>query len=167
MTKTKNCGKDIGDGFDVIVPALAVRSSVWGTSLCCKPNRFLDGEGRDMDVILRRVLNVAAIMNCNLLGSQGTVVNITLDVVVGIALVCEHLEECCASRPWTPQYNCVMCVSLPCKGSRDQETNSRSISPGITTPLKSWRIVLVAGGRSELLHAFQMTFGLSIDPTVS
>ena len=46
-----------------------------------------------MDIVLGGVLNVTAIMNGDLLGSQGTVVDITLDVVVGIALICDHLEE--------------------------------------------------------------------------
>ena len=44
---------------------------------------------------------------------------------------------------------------------------SRSISPGLTAPLKSWRIVLVDEGCSEFLHPFQMTLGLNMDPTVS
>ena len=65
-----------------------------------------------MDVVLGRVLNVTAIMNGDLLGSQGTVVDITLDVVVGIALVCDHLEECCTTGSWAPQHDWVMCVSL-------------------------------------------------------
>jgi len=64
-----------------------------------------------MNVVLWRVLNVAAIMNGDLLRSQGTIVDITLDVVVGVALVCDHLEECCTTRSWAPQHNWVMCVS--------------------------------------------------------
>ena len=167
MTETENCGKDVGDGFDVVVPALAIRSSVWGASLSCEPDRLLDGEGWEMDVILGRVLNIAAVMYSDLLGCQGTEVGITLDVMVGIALVCEHLEERRTPRPWTPQYNWMMCVSVLCQKCRDKQIGSRSISPGLTTPLKSWRIVLVDGGRSELLQAFQTAFGLNIDPTVS
>jgi len=112
MTKSENSGEDVSDGFDVVVPALTICSCVWGTSLGGEPNRFLDGEGREMDVILGGVLNVTAIMGGDLLGSQGTEVDISLDIVVCIALVCEHLEECRASRPWAPQHDWAMCVSL-------------------------------------------------------
>jgi len=167
MTKSENGGEDVSDGFNVVVPALTIRSCVWGTSLGGEPNGFLDGEGREMDVVLGGVLDVTAIMGGDLLGGQGTEVDISLDVVVGTPLVREHLEECRASRPWAPQHDWVMCVSLSSERSRDQQTDSRSISPGLTTPLKSWRIVLVDGGRNELLHVSQMTFGLNIDPTVS
>jgi len=120
MTKPENSGQDVGDGFDVVVPALAVRSRVWGTSLGCEPNRFLDGEGREMNVVLGGVLDVTAIVIGDLLGGQGTVVDITLDVVVGIALVCDHFEERCASRSWAPQHNWVMRVSLSYGRSCDQ-----------------------------------------------
>ena len=91
MAETKYSGKDVGDGFDVIFPAFAVGSCVWGTSLGCEPNRFLDGEGREMDVVLGRILDVTTIIGGNFLGGEGVVVNIALDLVIGIALICKHL----------------------------------------------------------------------------
>ena len=105
MAETEYSGKDVGDGFDVVLPAFSVCSRVRGTSLGCEPDRFLDGEGREVDVVLRRVLDVTAIISGDLLGGQGVVVDIALNFVVGIALVCEHLEERRASGAWTTQHD--------------------------------------------------------------
>lgn len=162
MTKAEDSGKDIGDFFDVVVPALTIRSSMWGTSLGRKPNRFLDGEGREMNIVLGGVLDVTTVMSGDFVGSQRIVMDITPDVVVGVALVCEHFEECRASRSRAAQNNWRPSMLA---GPHDRWINSRSISPGLTTPLKSWRIVLV-DGRSEFLNSLQTALGLIIDPTV-
>ena len=105
MAETEYSGKDVSDSFDVVFSAFAVYSSVWSTGLGCESNRFLDGKGREMDVFFGTVLNIAAVLSSDLLGSQGVVVDITLDIVVGVALVCEHLEECRASGSWAPQHD--------------------------------------------------------------
>jgi hypothetical protein len=45
VAKAEDNGEDVGDDFDVFVPALTIRSNMWGTSLGHKPNHFLDDEG--------------------------------------------------------------------------------------------------------------------------
>ena len=98
MAKTEDSGKDVSDFFDKLVPALTIRSGMWGTSLGRKANGFLDGQGRKMNVVFGGVLNVTAVVSSDVLWSERIVVDETLDIVVGIALVCEHLEESRASR---------------------------------------------------------------------
>jgi len=43
-----------------------------------KPNHFLNSESREMDMALRRVLDITTVMN-SLFGSQGTIVEITFN----------------------------------------------------------------------------------------
>ena len=62
-----------------------------------KPDHFLDNQGRKVNVVFGGVLNATAIVNSDILWSEIIVVDVTLNVVVGIALVCEHLEEYCVS----------------------------------------------------------------------
>ena len=83
---TENNGKDVGYGFDVVVESAReceVRVSA--------ANRIVSSTAREVDVVIGRVLNGTATTNGNLLRSQGTVVKITLDVVVDTELVCDHL----------------------------------------------------------------------------
>ena len=94
VAKSEDSDEDICDFFNELVPGLAVWSGMRGAGLDRKPDCFLDGQGREMDVIFWGVLNVAAIMGSDLFWSERVVVDDTLDVVVGVALVCEHLEEC-------------------------------------------------------------------------
>ena len=49
------------------------------------PSHDLDGQGREMNVVLWGVLDVA--MSGDLFGGKGIIVNIALEVVVGITLV--------------------------------------------------------------------------------
>jgi hypothetical protein len=51
VAKAEDSGEDVGDDFDVFVPALAIRLDMWGTSLGRKPDRFLNGEGRETNVV--------------------------------------------------------------------------------------------------------------------
>ena len=88
VTKTEDGGEHIGDLFDNLVPGLTIWSCTWGMSLCRKPDRFLDGQGRKVDVAFGRVLKVATIMGSDLVWSERIVVNVILDGVVCIAMVC-------------------------------------------------------------------------------
>ena len=103
VAKAKDGYEDIGYFLDKLVSCLTLRSGVGRTSLGGEPDRFLDGQGREMNVVLWGVLDVAAIMSGDLFGGKGIIVNIALDVVVGITLVCEHLEESSTSGSWTAQ----------------------------------------------------------------
>ena len=103
MAKAENGEEDFGDFFDEVVPGLTFESDVGRTSLCGKLDRLLDGEGGEMDIVLWGELDVAAIMTGDIFRGERIVVNVALNVVVGIALVCEHLEEGGASRSWTSQ----------------------------------------------------------------
>ena len=96
MTKTEDSGENVGDLFDKFLPTLTVRSGTWDASLGRKSDGFLDGQGRKMDIFLGGVLNVTAVVSGNVVRSERIVVDDTLDIVVGITLVCEHLEERCA-----------------------------------------------------------------------
>jgi hypothetical protein len=105
VAKIKYSGEDIDNLFDILLPSLTIRSCMGGMSLCRKSNSFLDGQGRKMDVVVGGALNVTAIMSNDFLWSRRVILNITLDVVVGITLVCEQIEGCCASRFWASQHN--------------------------------------------------------------
>ena len=77
----------------------------WGAGLGRELNRFLSNQGREMDVVFGGVFNVTTIVGSDSVWSERVVVDNTLDVVVGFTLVCEHLEECCASRSQATQQN--------------------------------------------------------------
>jgi len=97
MTKTEDGGEDFGDLFDELVPSLTIRSRMRGTSLGRESDRFLDGQGGEVNVVFGGILNVTAIVSGNVFWSERVVMDVTPDVVVSIALVREHLEERCAS----------------------------------------------------------------------
>ena len=46
-----------------------------------------------MDIVFGGVLNITMIVGSDLVWSERVVVDDTLDVVVGVTLVCEHLEH--------------------------------------------------------------------------
>lgn len=105
VAKTKDGDKNVCDFFDKVVPGLALHTGVRCTSLGCELYRFLDGQSGEMNVVLGGVLNVTAILSGDLLWGQRIVVDFALDIVVGITLVREHLEESRTSRSWTAQHN--------------------------------------------------------------
>jgi len=105
MAKTEDSGEDVSDFFDKFVSSLTICSRMWGTSLGCEPDRFLDGQGREVNVVFGGVLNVTAIVSSNILWSERIVVDVTPNVMVGIALVREHLEERCASGSRATQHD--------------------------------------------------------------
>jgi len=49
-----------GDFLDRLVPSLTVCSCMWGASLGREPDRFLDGQGREVNVVFGGVLDVTA-----------------------------------------------------------------------------------------------------------
>ena len=61
MTKTKDSGEDVSDFLNKLVPGLTIQLCMWGTSLGHKPNRLLDGQGGEMNVVFRGVLNITTI----------------------------------------------------------------------------------------------------------
>jgi len=93
MAKTEDGGEDVSDFFDELIPSLTVCSHMWGTSLGRESDHFLNGKGGEVNVVFGGILNVTAIVSGNIFWSEGVVVDITLDVVVSIVLVHEHLEE--------------------------------------------------------------------------
>ena len=105
MTKTEDGGEDVGDFLDKLVPSLTICSRMWGTSLGYEPDRFLDGQGGEVNVVFGGVLNVATVVSSDIFWSEGIVVDVTLDVVVSIALVRKHLEERCTSGSWATQHD--------------------------------------------------------------
>ena len=74
MTKTEDSGEDVGDFLDKFVPGLTIRSCMQGTSLGRKPNRLLDGQGGETNVVFEGVLNVTTIMGSDILWSERIVV---------------------------------------------------------------------------------------------
>jgi len=66
---------------------------MWGTSLGGESDRFLDGKGGEVNVIFGGILNVTVIVSGNIFWSEGVVVDITLDVVVSIALVRRGIHQ--------------------------------------------------------------------------
>lgn len=105
VTETEDGGEDVGDFLDKLIPGLITGPGMWGTSLGRKPDRFLDGQGRKMNVVLGRVLNVTTIVSSDLLWSQRIVVNLALNVVISIPLVREYLKERRASRSRATQHD--------------------------------------------------------------
>jgi len=105
MTKTEDGGEDVGDFFDKLVPSLTIRSCMWGASLGREPDRFLDGQGGEVNVVFGGVLDVTAIVSSDILWSEGIIVDVAPNGVVSIALVRKHLEERCASGSWATQHD--------------------------------------------------------------
>jgi len=60
MTKTEDGGEDVGDFLNKLVPSLTVCLCVWGVSLGRKPDGFVDGQGRKVNVVFGRTLDVTA-----------------------------------------------------------------------------------------------------------
>lgn len=103
VAKPKDGDEDVGDFADKLVSGLTFHSSVRCTSLSRKLDCFLDGQGGEMDVVLGGILDIPTIVSGDICGGERIIVNITLDVMVCVALVREHLEERCASGSWATQ----------------------------------------------------------------
>jgi hypothetical protein len=58
-----------------------------------------------MNIVLGEVLDVAAIIRGDLFRGVRITVDIALGITIGVALVCEHLEESDASRSWVTQHD--------------------------------------------------------------
>lgn len=105
MVKTKGSREDVSDFFDKVTPGLTIRSHVWRPGLGSESDCFLDGQGREMNIVLGRVLDITTIMSGDLLRGERAVSNIALNIVVCVTLVCEYFEKCRASGSWTAQYD--------------------------------------------------------------
>jgi hypothetical protein len=58
-----------------------------------------------MNIVLGEVLDVTAIISDDLFRGIRIIVNIALDITVGVVLVCEDLEESDAPRSWAAQHD--------------------------------------------------------------
>ena len=78
---------------------------MWCAHLGSKPQRLVDCEGREMNVILWAVRDVAAEVLGNVLWGERIVVHFTLNEVIFCTLISESLQKRAASRAGASEDN--------------------------------------------------------------
>ena len=68
VTKTKGRDEAVSGFFDTLDPGLTLHLGVGCTGLCRKSDHVLDGQGREVNIVLRGVPDVAVIMSSDISG---------------------------------------------------------------------------------------------------
>jgi hypothetical protein len=82
---------------------LVLDTRVWSAHLRRKGQSLLDGQRREVDVILGAVHHVATIVSTDLRGRERVVVYLAFDSMELAMTIGKRLQEGAASRAWTPK----------------------------------------------------------------
>lgn len=96
MPETEDGGEHGGDRLRELLPR-AADTRLGRARRGGELERSLDGESREVDVVLRAVLHIAAELLVELLGFDGVVIHLPRDRMILCALVGDSLEERAAS----------------------------------------------------------------------
>jgi hypothetical protein len=91
---------------DVLGATLSVEARMRRTRLRGKAERLVDGQRREVDVVLGRVHEVAAVVLRHRLGREGVVADVAMHGVVLAALIGKRLQERRAATARTAEDNC-------------------------------------------------------------
>src|SRR5229473_7800161 len=140
MAQTKNCLYDIGYNCHIGAARTILEASMWCAHLGCKPQRLIDREGGEMNVILRTVRDVTAEVLRNILWRERVVVYFTLNKMIFYALIGERFQQCAAPRARASQDNWGNELNHSNPQAVRMKEYRRSISPGRRTPSKPVRM---------------------------
>ncbi len=91
--QTKNGCIDIRNKSCKLFPALSFNSRSRCASLSSKVDGFMDSEGREKDIVLRAVLDVAAVITVDFGRGKGVIVNVSKYRVIFRSTVGKYFEQ--------------------------------------------------------------------------
>jgi hypothetical protein len=119
---------------------MILEASMWCAHLSCKPQRLIDREGGEMNVILRAVRDIAAEVLSDILWRERVVVYFTLHKMIFCALIGERFQQRTAPRARASQDNWGNELDHSNPHAMRMKEYRRSISPGRRTPSKPVRM---------------------------
>ena len=103
MSETKNGGDDVDDLAVVLLAGVVINAVVRSTCLRGEGERLLYSQRWKMDVVLRAVLDVSAVVFVDLLRREGMIMDVALDRMVFVPVISQDAQKGTAARSWASQ----------------------------------------------------------------